>query len=304
MKESMKKYFRTGLVYFMAYPFAMSGEGAIELTVRRVLEDEYFDFIELTKINDSAVRGRVAQLAREACVGVAYGAQPQMMRNGENLCSLDETLRVRAVTRMKACVDEAYEMGAEGIAFLAGKYDAAKVEEHYQQLVRSTREICDYTASKGDMAVNLEVFDTDVEKCSLIGPAAMAQRYGREMCAEYPRFGLMADLSHITQLRETFDENLTPIAPYLRHVHIANSVLLPGKPAYGDQHPRFGFPYGEVDAHSVSLFLKKLFEIGYLGEGKRPVISFEVKPWEDEDPEMVLAGAKRTLDLAWAELEV
>lgn len=303
MNQPMKKYFRTGLVYFMAYPFAMTGEGEIEATVRRVLEDPYFDFIELTKINDPAVRARVAALCAQSCVGVAYGAQPQMMRNGENLCSLDETLRQRAVTRMKACVDEAYEIGAEGIAFLAGKYDSAKVEEHYQQLLRSTREICQYTAQKGDMAVNLEVFDNDVEKCSLIGPAALAQRYAREMCDEFPRFGLMADLSHITQLRETFDENLAPIAPYLRHVHIANSVLLPGKPAYGDQHPRFGFPHGEVDAHMVSRFLKKLFEIGYLAEGKRPVISFEVKPWEGEDPEMVLAGAKRTLDLAWAELE-
>lgn len=302
MNQPMKKYFRTGLVYFMAYPFAMSGEGDIERTVRKALEDPYFEFIELTRINDPALRRKVAKLAREAGVGVAYGAQPQMMRNGENLCSLDEALRVRGVARLKACVDEALEMGAEGVAFLAGKYDPARTEDHYQALCKTTREICDYAA--GRLNVNLEVFDTDVEKCSLIGPAPLAQRYGRELCAEYPNFGLMADLSHITQLRETFDQNLSPIAPYLRHVHIANSVLLPGQPAYGDQHPRFGFPHGEVDARVLATFLGKLFELGYLGAGKRPVISFEVKPWEDEDPDMVLAGAKRALDEAWALLEV
>ena len=139
MREPMKKYFKTGLVYFMAYPFAMTGKGDIEGTVRRVLEDAYFDYIELTRIEDPTVRATVARLAREACVGVAYGAQPQMMRNGENLCSLDESLRQRGVQRMFSCVDEAYEMGAEGIAFLAGKFDPQKVEEHYQQLVRSTK---------------------------------------------------------------------------------------------------------------------------------------------------------------------
>lgn len=304
MRESMKKYFRTGLVYFMAYPFAMTGKGDIEGTVRRVLEDTYFDYIELTRIEDPTVRATVARLVREACVGVAYGAQPQLMRNGENLCSLDESLRRRGVLRMFSCVDEAYEMGAEGIAFLAGKFDPQKVEEHYQQLVRSTKEICDYVASKGAMAVNLEVFDHDVEKCSLIGPATLAQRYAREIRAQYSHFGLMADLSHITQLHETLDQNLSPIAPYLRHAHIANAVLLPGQPAYGDQHPRFGFPNSEVDVCLLANFLRKLFEIGYLGQGRRPVISFEVKPWENEDPEMVLAGAKRTLDQAWALLEV
>ena len=40
MREPMKKYFRTGLVHFMAYPFAMTGEGEIERSVRRVLEDD------------------------------------------------------------------------------------------------------------------------------------------------------------------------------------------------------------------------------------------------------------------------
>lgn len=304
MRQPMKKYFRTGLVHFMAYPFAMTGEGEIERSVRRVLEDDYFDFIELTRIADAGVRQRVAKLAREADVGIAYGAQPQMMRNGENLCSLDESLRQRGVNRMKACIDEACELGAEGIAFLAGPFDPEQVEAHYQALCRTTRELCDYAASKGNLAVNLEVFDRDVEKRSLIGPVELAERYAREMCAAYPFFGLMADLSHIVQLRETFERNLRPIAPYLRHAHIANAVLTPGAPAYGDQHPRFGFPHSEVDARTLADFLRKLFEIGYLGEGKRPVVSFEVKPWADEDPEMVLSGAKRTLDLAWSMLEV
>lgn len=300
MRESMKAYMKVGLVHFMAYPFAMSGEGDIAGSVRRVLMDDYFDAIELTRISDDAVRGQVAAWVKQSGVALGYGAQPQLMRNDENINSLDEGLRQRALGRLKACVDEAYEMGASGIAFLAGKYDPARVEEAYQALAESTRALCAYAAEKGGMAVNLEVFDYDIEKCSLIGPAPLAQRFAREISREHENFGLMVDLSHMTQLHETMDESIDPIAQYIRHVHIANAVLMPGAPAYGDQHPRFGFPYSEVDVNLCARFLRKLFDIGYLGKGKRPVVAFEVKPWGDEDSEMVLANAKRFLNEAWA----
>ena len=32
---------------------------------------------------------------------------------------------------------------------------------------------------------------------------------------------------------------------------------------------------------------------------KRPIVSFEVKPFADEDPDLVVANAKRVLNRAW-----
>lgn len=49
----------------------------------------------------------------------------------------------------------------------------------------------------------------------------------------------------------------------------------------------------------LALYLRTLMEIGFLGEKKRPIVSFEVKPWKDESPEVIIANAKRTLNLAW-----
>ena len=294
-EQTIRRSFRMGLVHFMAYPFAASGEGDIEGTVRRVLADPFFELIELTHIQDATVRRRVGDLARQAGVDVAYGAQPQLMRNGENLCSLDEPLRLRGVERMKRCIDEACELGAKGIAFLAGPFDPAREEVHYDALCRSARAICEDAAAKGLPSVTLEVFDRDVEKRSLIGPVGIASRFGREMHEAYPFFGLMADMSHILQLRETFAQSLTPIAPYLRHAHIANAVLTPGMPAYGDQHPRFGIAGSEADAATLADYLRTLRDIGYLNPDNPPPLSFEVKPWGDEDSDMVVAGSKRVL---------
>jgi len=287
----------------MAYPFAMAGEGEIEATVRRVLCDSDFDCIEMTRINDAAVRQRVAGLVKQSGITMTYGEQPQLLRNQENLNSLDETLRLRAVNRMKSCIDEAYALGAKGFAYLAGKFDPDKVEEHYQALVKSTRELCTYAAQKGDMPINLEVFDYDVEKCSLIGPTARALRFVKEINAEFPFFGLMVDLSHMTQLHETIDECIDPIAPYIRHAHIANAVLTKGAAAFGDQHPRFGFPDSANDTLELLDFFRVLKEEGFFLMERPYVLSFEVKHWGIEDADLVLAGTKRVISRAWALLE-
>lgn len=300
MKTPFSHYMKLGIVHFMAYPFAMTGDGDIERTMRRIMEDADFECIEVTRINDLELRGRIRDMAEQSGITLTYGAQPQLLRNQENINSLDEELRVRAVNRLKVCIDEAYEVDAKGFAFLAGKYDEGKVEEHYQALVRSTHDLCDYAAQKGNMPMLLEVFDYDVEKFSLIGPIDITERYAQEMSAEYSSFGLMVDLSHIAQLHSGIDANIDPIASYIRHVHFANAVLTQGEAAYGDQHPRFGFPNSVVDEDMLAVFFRKLFAIGYLAEGKRPIVSFEIKPWENENSELAIANAKRFLRAAWA----
>ena len=67
-------------------------------------------------------------------------------------------------------------------------------------------------------------------------------------------------------------------------------------------HPRFGFPNSAIGVEAVRDFLRTLLDIGFLNTGKPPIVSFEVKPWGDEEPELVIANAKRVLNEAWAGL--
>ena len=267
MVESMKKFMKVGLIHFMAYPNTMKGEGPIEETVKKICTDSYFDAIEVTWIKDPAVRTKIKKLIETSHMTVAYGGQP----------------------------------GAVGFGFLSGKYEEATKEKSYQALVKSTSELCEYAKSKGDMKVALEVFDYDIDKKSIIGPVALAKRFAEEMRAKYDNFGLMVDLSHIPMIHETIEENLLPIKDYIIHAHMGNTVIKdPSCEAYGDTHPRFGFPNGENDVDELVEYLRTLIKIGFISEKNRPIVSFEVKPWGDEDPDVVVANAKRTLDLAWA----
>ena len=40
-------------------------------------------------------------------------------------------------------------------------------------------------------------------------------------------------------------------SPYITHFHIGNAVVKEGCEAYGDQHPRFGFPESANDTEQL-----------------------------------------------------
>lgn len=303
MYESMHKYMKVGLIHNMAYPECMKGEGPIEDTLKKIAIDDYFDAVEITHIKDNEVRQRVKKIIETSHIEVAYAGQPKLLTQGLNINDINEEGRLKALKTLKEGIDEAYEIGALGFGFLSGKYDPDNIEEAYKALVKSTKELCEYAKSKGNLKIALEIFDYDIDKKSLIGPVELAKRFAEEITKQYDNFGLMVDLSHIPMLHETIEEALLPIKDYIIHAHMGNCVIkdrvLPG---YGDSHPRFGFPGGENDIDELVHYLKVLKSIGFLNEELRPMVSFEVKPFQDEDSDLVIANAKRVLNLAWARL--
>ena len=292
---------RVGLVHFMAYPATIKGEGPVVETIRKIAVDDYFSAIEITTVKDPEARSAVKKILESSHMTVAYGAQPRLLTTGMNINSLVEEERQKALNDLKQGIDEAYEIGASSFAFLSGNYEESRKEEAFQALVKSTNEICAYAKGKGDLKIALEVFDYDVDKKSLIGPAELALRYAKEIRKTHDHFGLMVDLSHIPLIHETIEESILPVKDYIVHAHIGNCVVKsPDMPAYGDVHPRFGFPGGENDVDEVVAYLRILLQIGFLNTQNPPVVSFEVKPFGDEDSDIVIANAKRVLNQAWS----
>lgn len=304
MTESIHKYFKVGLISFMAYPANMRGEDPnIVEVVRKIASDDYFGAIELNWIKDAKKRTQVAKLLDTAHMTVCYGAQPRLLTTGMNANALDESERQKAETTLLEAIDEAEQLGAKGIAFLSGKWAPETKDEAYAQLLKTTRSLCDYAATK-DMMVELEVFDFDIAKASLIGPAPLAARFAADIRMSHQNFGLLIDLSHIPMTYEDPRFVVRTLRPYLTHFHIGNTVCKnPADEGYGDDHQRFGFPNSANDTMQVLAFLRVLRDEGFMNAEDPYVLSFEVKPWKDEDPDMVVAGSKRVLNRAWALLE-
>ena len=304
MKENMYAYINPGVIHFMAYPSTIKGEGPILETLEKIAVDDFFGAIELTWIKDQATREEAKKLLESSHLDVYYGAQPRLLTTGLDLNSFNPEERKKAVATIKEGVYEAIELGAKAIAFLSGKnVEGERKAEAVDLLVDSLKQICAYARSrKKDLGVVLEIFDYDVDKCSLVGPVEVAREVAERVTVEYDNFGLMVDLSHLPLLRESAEESIIPIKDYLVHIHIGNGVMEREHPAYGDSHPRFGLAGGSNDVDELVEFLRVLIDIGYLDGKEAKTVSFEVKPLAGESSEVILANAKRTLRKAWAKL--
>lgn len=268
-------------------------------SIKMIATDEFFAAVEICQIKNYETREKAKRMLEQSHLKVCYGAQPSLLEPGLNPNDLDEEGRKKAEEALLKAVDEAEYLGAGGIAFLSGKWKEESRDQSYAQLLKTTRTVCSYAAAKG-MMVELEGFDFDMDKAALIGPAPYAARFATDMRMTHQNFGLLVDLSHFPTTYETSKFVIQTLRPYITHFHIGNAVVKEGCEAYGDQHPRFGFPNGANDVEQLRDFFTVLKEEGFFDKENPYVLSLEVKPWGDEDGDIILANTKRVINRAWA----
>jgi len=292
MKESIHKYFQVGTIQWMSYPKSTPMDSLL-----KICRDDFFDAIELKGYG--ADNEKAKALLDQSHLKVCYGAQPRLLSTGLNPNDVDEEGRKKAEATLIEGIDEAEYLGAKGIAFLAGKWSPETKDFQYSQLLKTTRNLCDYAAKKG-MMIELEVFDFDMDKAALIGPAPYAAQFATDMRMTHNNFGLLVDLSHFPTTYETSQFVIRTLRPYITHFHFGNAVVKPGCDGYGDLHPRFGYPNSANDTPELVDYLKVLKEEGFFNAEKPYVLSMEVTLRPGEDEEIVLANTKRVLNRAWA----
>lgn len=295
MREPIQTYFRLGILQWMSYPRAEEMQA-----LKTICEDDFFDVIETKGYGPR--NAEAAKLLDQSHLGVLYGAHPRILGEKLNPNDVNEENRQKAEHALLEMLEEAEVLHAEGIAFLSGKWEPETKEEAFSQLLKTTKTLCKKAKEK-NMLVELEVFDYDVDKCSLIGPAPLAARFAEEVRKECDNFGLIVDLSHIPITHETSAEVVHTLRPYISHFHYGNAVLTPGCDAYGDKHPRFGYPNGVNDTKELTEYLRAIRDEGFCDPKNPVILSMEVSPRPFEDEQTVVASTKRTLLRAWAQLE-
>jgi len=299
MTQSIHKYLKIGTLNWMSFPFAQHD---IVSSIKKLACDEYFDAIEICHIEDVDTRHKVKQLLSQSHLSVSYGVQPQILSSGINVNDCNEDARAFAESVIMQAIDEAEFFGASGISFMAGKWTTENRVLSYQQLKKTTVNLCAYAATKG-MAVELELFDYDMDKAVLIGPASYARQFAAEIRCERQNFGLLVDLSHLPTTYETPEYVIQVLRPYITHFHFGNAVVRKGCAAYGDKHPRFGFLNSANDMDELLTFLQVLKNEGFFRFKNPLIFSMEVTPQPGEDADIILANTKRVLNRAWVCLD-
>ena len=308
MNESWNKYMNVGTIHFMSFPEVMKGEGPITETLERILTNDFFSAVEITRVKDDKVREEVKNMLSSSHVVSAYGAQPVQLSNKLDLNSLNDEERMKAVNEIKKCIDEAAYLGTKGVAVLSGPHPGKDLEKKgIEKLLVSLDELCAYSKNY-NLRLELETFDFDIDKRSLIGQSALAAEIAKEVNRNHSNFGLILDLSHFPIQYEKTKAALKNCADYTNHLHVGNCVMKDkNHPAYGDMHPRFGVNGGENDVEELREFFETLFELGWLKDHlkpeSRPIISFEVKPMAGEKSSLVLADSIRVFKTAWGLLK-
>ena len=235
---------RLGIVHIMIYPGVQSGEQRFLDTFTALAEDDFFSLLELALVRDPTQRRAIRQVVDASHLSVTYAAQAALLGQKLDVNSLDETQRNRAIKEVKSCIDEASELGAERVSLLSGPDPGAPSRDGaVRALVDSLKEICAYGEEKR-LPITLEIFDRDIEKKCLIGPAREAAALARAVRKDFRDFGILYDMAHGPLLEEDPRNALTLLKEYLVHIHVGNCVKVPGNPAYGDKHPRFGVEGG------------------------------------------------------------
>jgi len=299
MRESIHKYFQVGTIQWMSHPPAQYD---LLDSLNILACDDFFDAIEIGQVKDDNTRTKAKAILDQSRMKVCYGAQPRLLGPKLNPNDMDEAGRKAAEATLIEAVDEAEYFGAKGIAFLSGKWTAETKDQAYARLLKTTRAVCDHAHTK-NMMVELEVFDYDMDKASLIGPAPYAARFAADMRTTHSNCGLLADLSHFPTTYETSRFVVQTLRPYITHLHFGNAVVQTGCDGYGDLHPCFGYPNSANDTEELLDFFRVLKEEGFFRADDPLVLSMEVTPRPGQDGGIILANTKRVVNRAWALLE-
>ncbi len=306
MAKDFRRTMRIGIVQFMAYPTTMSGNGPILESIDDLIQDDFYDVLELTHIEDQSVRKETAERIHMSGMDIAFGSQPLILGQQLNLHNRDGDTRRTAIDIIKDALNEAVEIGSVGFALMSGIDPGEEHREEETKLfVESLREICTRAHELNpDLNVVVETFDrVPFGKNCLFGPTHEAVAMINEVRRDFPQVGLMLDLSHLPLLDETPEYAISQAAPVLLHTHVGNCVMKDSaNPYYGDNHPPFDYPGSENSQVDLVRYLKSLDNVGYLSADNPPILTIEVKPLSDSLRPATLGNVKRTLKRAIAEL--
>jgi sugar phosphate isomerase/epimerase len=279
---------KIGIVGFMVYPELQKTNRGVAEKLKPILEDRFFDLVELYDVSDDD--WRILEGYRHR-VDFAVGVQPDILAKGVNPSSVDESERGRALEVLKDRVRVAGERGIKYLALCSGPYPSEDlIDKSMGALADTLAELASY-ASKYGITILLESFDTRWDRKRLIGSLRDAADVLRKVRGRCSNVALLWDLSHGPLLDEK-PEMLREYSDLIGHIHIGCAKNLDGK--LYDTHPGFYRPGSINDEQDVAKLLEVLYGIGYNG-----AISFEVRPEAGQDPREVVATAKSVLVRAY-----
>jgi sugar phosphate isomerase/epimerase len=278
---TIKKFIIMGINHQFIYPEALSDAGAHTRTLEKIVRDDNFEALDFWISAETPNREKEISIVRNSGKFLNYNIGD---RRGEKIvipASPDSGEQEYALETMKREIDMALECGAKKIIFGSGPDfpgDRAEAKKRLSGFILEA-----FKRVPQEITIAMEPTDRDLDKHFLFGPFKESAAFAEDLRRQgMKNFTLLVDMGHIPLLDISIEEALDETAPYIGHIHLGNCLIKDkSHPLYGDKHVPWDFPGGEYGENDAAVFIKKLFQIGYINNKERNTVSFEMRPFGD-----------------------
>ena len=181
-----------------------------------------FDGVELAirDPSDIDISELMNSLKRSGLKVPALGTGQAYLEEGLSLCHPDEEIRKAAIQRIHAHIKLASELDAlVVIGLIRGNLSEAIPEKDSIDLFKESLIACLKFSEKKGVSLALEPLNR--YECNFISSIPECVAFIKEI--NHPKLKILADTFHMNIEDKNFHESLTMAAPWLAHVHIADS---------------------------------------------------------------------------------
>lgn len=213
----------------------------IQKILPEVAQIPFYQGIELPVIFEKENQSILRKIVDEKKYQLTIWASPNINERGDDLSSLNQESRKRAIKYTKELLKVAAESGAYHVGLPSGPdVTPEQREDAKKALFDSFCEVSREAKQYENLHLTLEPLDRYVHKKQLMGPIHEVVAWFTLLKKECPNFYIHWDSAHEALAEIDLEESLKAALPYMAQFHICNCVTDSSNPCYGDWHMELG----------------------------------------------------------------
>lgn len=294
-----------GAMISQTWPKSREVQGATLRAIESVLEQGFYKGIQTVEVPFAEERESIGLLVKKERIPLTYCVSRVLNENKLNLSDLDDNNRKRSYEAVITCLSDAAQMGASAVTFISGPApeDETLRIKALDKLTDSLSRICYAAQDFPDMKIVIEPLDVHAHKKNTLGFTQEGVKICKTVRAQGLNVYLCLDTAHAYLNGEDPVEALQRAFDFMSEFHFCNCVTDITDPLFGDRHIPFGQP-GVLGEEVITGILQRLWDIGFLSPGRRPMVLCEILKREEDDSLTLLEKTGQALTRAWAKVKL
>lgn len=264
----------TILLSELYYPY-LQKESEFTRIIEKVADENFYRALEIGTISSQSERNQIKSIVEDHNLVLTHWMTDVITAQGLDLSSPDDTIRTKSVKQIIELIHISLEVGASNVALISGpNHGVGMKKESLDGFYESLCAICE-EAAKLQIKVLVEPLDKYAHKKRFIGPSKDLFFIVQKVKKKLENIGIAFDTAHAGLNKESMENSLELVQPYLEQIHFSNAVLDPNHELYGDHHIPIGDP-GFMTEVRIGGIMQKLIEL-YTHSDKDLRVSIEMR---------------------------